>query len=92
MGRGFKAVDGIPAQSTFQQSESRDATGLFQLSLFGGRGGVRLRLAGGLRQGLPASIFMAFQDAMSWQGHTVATLPALSHVAQTWAPGWGSFV
>ena len=39
MGRGFKAVDGIPAQSTFQQSESRDATGLFQLSLFGGRGG-----------------------------------------------------
>ena len=32
MGRGFKAVDGIPAQSTFQQSESRDATGLFQLS------------------------------------------------------------
>jgi hypothetical protein len=38
MGRGFKAVDGIPAQSTFQQSESRDATGLFQLSPIGGRG------------------------------------------------------
>ena len=35
MGRGFKAVDGIPAQSTFQQSESRDATGLFQLSQTG---------------------------------------------------------
>jgi len=47
MGRGFKAVDGIPAQSTFQQSESRDATGLFQLSLFGGRGG-EVELTGAL--------------------------------------------
>ena len=48
MGRGFKAVDGIPAQSTFQQSESRDATGLFQLSRIGGRGGVGVHLAGGV--------------------------------------------
>ena len=48
---------------------------------------VDVPVAGGVRYGLPASSFMAFQDAMSWQGHAVATLPALSHVAQTWAPG-----